>query len=96
MLEVYDDATFQINNVDFHGGCLALLMSKRSAEEDRANADSDTSLKFLGGLVANDVSKRPSYADDLMTALPRGCVLQYALPKAPWICALTSASDIGL
>ena len=62
---------------------MALLMSKRSAEEDRANADSDTSLKFLGGLVANDVSKRPSYADDLMTALPRGCVLQYALPKAP-------------
>ena len=81
-LEVYDDATFLINNKPIERGALALFMALRSAEEDRRNVDSDNTLKFLRGLIANDASQRPPYAEDLLQALPRGCVLQYARPGA--------------
>ena len=81
-LEVYDKASFVISGVSFEEGALALLMALPSAEEDRRNVDSDNTLKFLGGLIANDASQRPSYAEDLLQALPRGCVLQYARPRA--------------
>ena len=52
VLEVYDDATFLINNKPIEGGALALFMALRSAEEDRRNVDSDNTFKFLGGLIA--------------------------------------------
>ena len=48
VLEVYDDATFLINNKVIERGALALFMALRSAEEDRRNVDSDNTLKFLG------------------------------------------------
>ena len=41
-LEVYDDASFAVNNINFDGGALALFMAIRSAEEDRRSVDSDT------------------------------------------------------
>ena len=53
-LEVYDKASFTISNISFEEGALALLMALRSAEEDRRNVDSGNTLKFLGGLIAND------------------------------------------
>ena len=68
VLEVYDDATFLINNKPIERGALALFMALRSAEEDRRNVDSDNTLKFLGGLIANDASQRPSYSEDLWQA----------------------------
>ena len=55
VLEVYDDACVTFSNINFGGGALALLMALRSAEEDRRNVDSDTTLKFLGYHIANDV-----------------------------------------
>ena len=70
-LEVYDKASFTISSVSFEEGALALLMALRSAEEDRRNVDSDNTLKFLGGLIANGASQRPPYAEDLLQALPR-------------------------
>ena len=48
VLEVYDVACVTLNNINFGGCALVLLMALRSAEEDRRNVDSDTTLKVLG------------------------------------------------
>ena len=47
-LEVYDKASFTISSISFEEGALALLMALRSAEEDRRNVDSDTTLNSSG------------------------------------------------
>ena len=54
VIEVYDDAAFDLAQVSFKKATLGLFMTRQAAELDRLNANIDASLKFLGGLVANN------------------------------------------
>ena len=70
--EVYDGASFTLSRQEFKDATLALCMSQHGAEVDRSNAATDTTLKFLGGLVTNNEQNRASYAQDLQDAIPEG------------------------
>ena len=81
VIEVYDGASFTLSRQEFKDATLALCMSQHGAEVDRSNAATDTTLKFLGGLVTNNELNRASYAQALQDALPEGSVLKYLSPS---------------
>ena len=81
VIEVYDGASFTLSRQEFKDATLALCMSQHGAEVDRSNAATDTTLKFLGGLVTNNEQNRASYAQDLQEAIPEGSVLKYLSPS---------------
>ena len=81
VIEVYDGASFTLSRQEFKDATLALCMSQHGAEVDRSNAATDTTLKFLGGLVTNNEQNRASYAQDLQDAIPEGSVLKYLSPS---------------
>ena len=55
-------------------------MSQHAAEVDRIHAETDSTLKFLGGLVTNNEQNKASYAQELQQAIPEGSVLKYLSP----------------
>ena len=81
VIEVYDGASFTLSRQEFKDATLALCMSQHGAEVDRSNAATDTTLKFLGGLVTNNEQNKASYAQDLQEAIPEGSVLKYLSPS---------------
>ena len=80
VIEIYDGACFSLAKHDFKDATLALCMSQQAAEVDRTNADTDKTLKFLGGLVTNNEQNEASYAQELQQAIPEGSVLKYLSP----------------
>ena len=43
----------------------------------------DTALKFLGGMISKDTTKRPVWQEPMMKLLPEGCTLAYVGPGSP-------------
>ena len=71
VIEVYDGASFSLSRNDFENATLALCMSQHGAEVDRNNADTDPTLKFLGGLVTNNEQNKKRKMEKYKTTNPQ-------------------------
>ena len=65
----------------YDNGIFGVFASEKNYN-DRLLQD-DNTLKFLGGMVARDQSKRPQWYDPMMRAVPDGCTLAYVGPTHP-------------
>ena len=78
LFETYGAANFEMSNLEYTDGILGVFASEQSFN-DRSLKD-DPTLRFLGGLIAKDIRKRPAYFQAMMNDVPDDCVLAYVGP----------------
>ena len=79
ILEIYNQATFQIQNKSYECGAVAVWMAS-SMQTQRDTVDSDSTMRFLSGMISRDQSKHPVWETALRAAIPATCAVSYETP----------------
>ena len=81
-IQLYCEASFKYKRHEFTSACLAIMLPTEQCKT-RSNCESDTTLKFLCGIIAKNEKSHPPWEGKLLQAVPRDSVLGVETPNSP-------------